>query len=210
MTTAGPRLGAEVLDDLDRRLAPVDAELAARYPGAPGTRQPVHTVYVPADRMTPDVPATWGALATLEEHAPGAAPLAGATGHDPALVGRVPPDGLAKLEREPVEDLRIDFEDGYGPRPPEASLSIMVGGDAEDFRAARPVLESLGRTIVHVGAVGAGQTVKAANQLIVAGVAQMPVWLRSLGRGGLDHGAILTLLEDLAGRGGVRSPAGAP
>jgi hypothetical protein len=57
VTTAVPRLGAEVLDDLDRRLAPADAELAGRYPGDAGTRQPVHTVYVPADQMTPDLPA---------------------------------------------------------------------------------------------------------------------------------------------------------
>src|SRR5512133_348581 len=55
----------------------------------------------------------------------------------------------------------------------EATLSIMVGGSAEDFEAARPVLESLGRTIVHVGPVGSGQTVKAANQLIVAGVIEL-------------------------------------
>jgi hypothetical protein len=47
VTTAVPRLGADVLDDLDRRLAPADTDLAARYPGDAGTRQPVHTVYVP-------------------------------------------------------------------------------------------------------------------------------------------------------------------
>jgi 2-hydroxy-3-oxopropionate reductase len=49
-----------------------------------------------------------------------------------------------------------------------AALSIMVGGDAEDFEAAKPILEAVGRTIVHVGPSGAGQTVKAANQLVVA------------------------------------------
>ena len=49
-----------------------------------------------------------------------------------------------------------------------AALSIMVGGSAEDFEAARPVLDAVGRTVVHVGPNGAGQTVKAANQLIVA------------------------------------------
>ncbi|HVV22074.1 MAG TPA: 2-hydroxy-3-oxopropionate reductase [Pseudonocardiaceae bacterium] len=48
-----------------------------------------------------------------------------------------------------------------------AALSIMVGGDAADFAAARPVFDAVGRTIVHVGPNGAGQTVKAANQLIV-------------------------------------------
>jgi 2-hydroxy-3-oxopropionate reductase len=49
-------------------------------------------------------------------------------------------------------------------------LSIMVGGEAEAFAAARPVLEVLGKTIVLVGPSGAGQTVKAANQLVVGGI----------------------------------------
>ncbi|WP_410566444.1 2-hydroxy-3-oxopropionate reductase [Amycolatopsis sp. cmx-4-61] len=51
----------------------------------------------------------------------------------------------------------------------QASLSIMVGGPEEDFEAAKPVLEALGKTIVHVGPHGAGQVVKAANQLVVGG-----------------------------------------
>ncbi|MFJ6774181.1 2-hydroxy-3-oxopropionate reductase [Kitasatospora sp. NPDC091257] len=50
----------------------------------------------------------------------------------------------------------------------EAVLSIMVGGAAEDFAEARPLFDALGTTVVHVGPAGAGQTVKAANQLIVA------------------------------------------
>ena len=49
-----------------------------------------------------------------------------------------------------------------------AALSIMVGGSAEDFAAAAPVFEAVGKTVVHVGPSGSGQTVKAANQLIVA------------------------------------------
>ncbi len=47
-------------------------------------------------------------------------------------------------------------------------LSIMVGGDAKDFADAQDVLNAVGKTIVHVGPSGSGQTVKAANQLIVA------------------------------------------
>lgn len=47
-------------------------------------------------------------------------------------------------------------------------LSIMVGGDAGDLETARPVLQAMGTTIVHVGGPGAGQTVKAANQLLCA------------------------------------------
>jgi 2-hydroxy-3-oxopropionate reductase len=50
-----------------------------------------------------------------------------------------------------------------------ANLSIMVGGLAETVEAARPVLDAVGGTVVHVGPSGSGQTVKAANQLIVAG-----------------------------------------
>jgi 2-hydroxy-3-oxopropionate reductase len=51
----------------------------------------------------------------------------------------------------------------------EGSLSVMVGGTADAFVRARPVLDAVGATVVHVGRSGAGQTVKAANQLIVAG-----------------------------------------
>ncbi|GAA4620529.1 2-hydroxy-3-oxopropionate reductase [Saccharopolyspora hordei] len=65
------------------------------------------------------------------------------------------------------------------------TLSIMVGGEAEDFAAAQDVLGAVGSTIVHVGPSGAGQTVKAANQLIVAGniglVAEALVFLEAHG-----------------------------
>jgi 2-hydroxy-3-oxopropionate reductase len=49
-----------------------------------------------------------------------------------------------------------------------AALSIMVGGEAGDFQTAKPLFDAVGKTVVHVGASGSGQTVKAANQLIVA------------------------------------------
>ncbi|WP_105567842.1 NAD(P)-dependent oxidoreductase [Microbacterium halophytorum] len=64
-------------------------------------------------------------------------------------------------------------------------LSIMVGGSDDDVAAALPLFEAMGRTIVHVGPVGSGQVVKAANQLIVAGniqlVAEAIVLLESQG-----------------------------
>jgi 2-hydroxy-3-oxopropionate reductase len=55
----------------------------------------------------------------------------------------------------------------------DATLSIMVGGDAADVEAARPFLEKIGKSVLHVGPAGSGQTVKAANQLIVAGTIQL-------------------------------------
>lgn len=48
------------------------------------------------------------------------------------------------------------------------TLSIMVGGEEADFERAKPLFEAMGKTIVHVGAPGAGQTVKACNQVVVA------------------------------------------
>ncbi len=74
-------------------------------------------------------------------------------------------------------------------------LSIMVGGSAEDFATAAPVFDALGKTIVHVGPAGAGQTVKAANQLVVGGtyalVAEAIVLLEA---SGVDAGAGLDVL----------------
>jgi 2-hydroxy-3-oxopropionate reductase len=55
----------------------------------------------------------------------------------------------------------------------DATLSIMVGGAEDDFEAAREILSALGTTVIHVGASGSGQTVKAANQLIVGGTIQL-------------------------------------
>jgi 2-hydroxy-3-oxopropionate reductase len=50
----------------------------------------------------------------------------------------------------------------------EGTLSIMVGGDEADFQRARSLFETMGKTITHVGPVGAGQVTKAANQVVVA------------------------------------------
>jgi 2-hydroxy-3-oxopropionate reductase len=76
-----------------------------------------------------------------------------------------------------------------------ATLSIMVGGAADDFAAARPVLDVVGKTIVHVGPSGSGQTVKAANQLVVAAniqaLAEAVVFLEAYG---VDTSAALEVL----------------
>jgi 2-hydroxy-3-oxopropionate reductase len=55
----------------------------------------------------------------------------------------------------------------------DGKLSIMVGGEPAAVESARPILDALGTTVVHVGASGSGQTVKAANQLVVAGVIEL-------------------------------------
>ncbi|MEJ8646788.1 aldolase/citrate lyase family protein [Streptomyces sp. MS1.AVA.3] len=125
--TVATSLADTVREGIGAALAQVDADLARRYPGDPGTRQPVHTVYVPGDVFAADTVRSWGdqALAALDEHAPDAAALAAVLGLPDTLAAEVHDRVRAKLIREPVEDLRIDFEDGYGPRP-----------DAEEDEAA--------------------------------------------------------------------------
>ena len=83
----------------------------------------------------------------------------------------------------------------------EGTLSIMVGADRGDFEEVKPILETMGTTVVLVGPPGSGQTVKAANQLIVAGtielVAEAIVFLRAYG---VDtEAAVAVLAGGLAG-----------
>jgi HpcH/HpaI aldolase/citrate lyase family len=126
--TAGPGLAETAGAELDALLAAADRDLAAGYPGERPSRQPVHTVYVPADTYQPGLPARWGrqALDALAEWAPEPADFAVAMGLSPGLAADVLPRVRAKLAAEPVEDLRLDFEDGYGDR----------GDQAEDADAA--------------------------------------------------------------------------
>jgi len=125
------RLTEGLLSAVDARLAAADRALADLYPGDPGGRQPVHTVYVPADAVRADTPATWGgeALALLDAVAPDAATAAEVTGLGPVLDGEVHRRARAKLAAQPVEDLRLDFEDGYGRRPDveEDAAAITAG-----------------------------------------------------------------------------------
>jgi citrate lyase beta subunit len=132
-----PSLSAADLAAIDAQLAATDQLLERNYPGDDGTRQPVHTVYVPADRFTPSFAADWGAqaLTTAEAHG-GLEKLGALLGQDAELAGAVAPRVQAKLESEPIEDLRLDFEDGYGDRGDEAE-------DAAAVAAARAVSEAV-------------------------------------------------------------------
>jgi citrate lyase beta subunit len=128
----GPGLDlARLTDELDVRLAAADAALAREFPGERPGRQPVHTVYVPADRFRAGLVTEYGAaaLAAVDAHEE---LLLGLLGGDTDLLGRV----RAKLVAEPVEDLRIDFEDGYGHRPDDEE-------DADVRAAATALRESI-------------------------------------------------------------------
>jgi len=121
-----------------------NAIVAKAYPGETGDRQPVHTVYGGAHLFKADSASRMGAVAVaaLDEYAPDAATFGRALGME-ASFGLSSSDGLRfaetvrarvveKLKREPVEDFRIDFEDGYGIRP-----------DAEEDGHARSAAEQV-------------------------------------------------------------------
>src|SRR5207249_9562548 len=78
----------------------------------------------------------------------------------------------------------------------QGTLSIMVGGSAEDFEQARPLFAVLGKTVVHVGGVGAGQVVKACNQIVVALTIEAVSEALVLGsKAGVDPAVILKVLS---------------
>ncbi|HEY0099459.1 MAG TPA: hypothetical protein VGB76_10970 [Pyrinomonadaceae bacterium] len=126
-------LTTESTRDIIARLQQANTDFARDYPGETGRRQPVHTVYGGAHLFKSDTPRRLGTLAlrSLEQFAPDPHAFARALGlhnaegaeatHDKGvdavLVSIIYERVQEKLRREPVEDFRIDFEDGYGNRP---------------------------------------------------------------------------------------------
>ncbi|MFE7810102.1 DUF6986 family protein [Streptomyces sp. NPDC057430] len=190
-------LAGAVSEGISASLAAVDAELDRRYPGDPGTRQPVHTVYVPGNVFDAGTIRSWGdqALAALDEHAPDADSFAEVLGlsHDLAedVYGRV----RAKLEREPIEDLRVDFEDGYAGKDGAAE-------DADAARTARLISEAYAGGTSQAGGSGGGTAapymgirMKCMEAAVRdRGIRTTDVFLTGLlEHGGLPDGLVLTL-----------------
>ncbi|WP_373198665.1 DUF6986 family protein [Mycobacterium marinum] len=179
--TENPKSGSRPVDSpalahIDAVLAQVDQELAARYPGdGPGV-QPVHIVYVSAAEATSQTPSQWGAAAAalLQRHVD----LLSELGDDAAL-------GLVqrRLAAGPIEDLRLDFEDGYGIR----------GDDVEDDDAVRA-----GQTLRSLGLPVCGVRIKGLTS---------SEWRRALrtlelvldGAGGVPDGFVFTVPKLRAG-----------
>jgi hypothetical protein len=128
-------LDVAALKRLAARLRPANLRFALAHPGESERRQPVHTVYGGAQLFASDTAPKIGAVArrAMDQHAPGTASFAqwcGLRADDP-LVPRIRELVARKLEREPVEDFRIDFEDGYGNRPDaeEDGHAVSVAGE---------------------------------------------------------------------------------
>ncbi|WP_420111347.1 DUF6986 family protein [Pseudactinotalea sp.] len=175
------------LERIERLLEAPDRELVRRYPGAAESRQPVHSVYVPAHRFDGGTIASWSGAAQ--------AALGSAGGPQHLLEVHGVPAGAerdrlgelvaAKLQREPIEDLRIDFEDGYGE----------VGDEEEDAAvdaavAAVGELRESGELPPFIGI-----RFKSLEQPTRArGLRTLERFVTGLHRGpGLPHGLLLTL-----------------
>ncbi|MFF2847854.1 DUF6986 family protein [Streptomyces sp. NPDC058001] len=185
--TVATSIAGTVSESISASLAPVDAELERRYPGDPGTRQPVHTVYVPADAFAADTLRSWGdrALRALDEHAPDADAFAAVLGLGDDLAEPVHVRVRAKLEREPIEDLRIDFEDGYGRRP-----------DAEEDEAAARTARLVAEAYENgTAAPYMGIRMKCLEAPVRdRGIRTLDIFLTGLmAAGGLPDGLVLTL-----------------
>ena len=131
-------LTSDALGAIAGRLRPANAALTRRYPGESGRRQPVHTVYAGAHLFAADIARTYGraALQAMEEYAPDWDTLVDATGMaEWAVAERVYARVFEKLKREPVEDFRLDYEDGYGVRPDSEEDADAAAGAAEVARA---------------------------------------------------------------------------
>ena len=140
---------------------------AAAYPGDPRDRQPVHTFYWGAQWFEADSVPRLGqtALRTLERYALSPGELAHAVGLAGNLAPAIHARVRAKLQREPIEDLRIDFEDGFG-----------LHSDAEEDATAMSAARALGRAVAE-------------------GIAPpfMGIRIKSLGDGGRRAGRTLDL-----------------
>jgi len=125
----GRPIAPTFLARIDELLAGVGADLDARYPGGGDTPQPVHTVYVSAADATAATPVDWGTAATelLDGHRDLLTELGGETAVDKVR---------RRLASAPVQDLRLDFEDGYGQRPDDI--------EDRDARNAGHTLAALG------------------------------------------------------------------
>jgi 2-hydroxy-3-oxopropionate reductase len=177
---------------------PIDALVAAGGRGASSIAEAVKDADVIAT-MVPDSPDVEEVLASADG--------VFANARDNALIidfSSIRPDVSARLAAEAEErGLRIlDAPVSGGEQGAiDGILSIMVGGTPENFAAAEQILNAVGKTVALVGPAGSGQTVKAANQLIVAGtielVAEAIVFLEAYG---VDtEAAIKVLAGGLAG-----------
>lgn len=114
-------------------LTAANHDFARKFPGEAGERQPVHAVYGGAHLFKSDTCRKFGTIAekAVNEYAPDGAAFAEMFGVAPEFAETVRARVVEKLRREPVEDYRVDFEDGYGTRPDAEEDAAAISSAAE-------------------------------------------------------------------------------
>ena len=191
MNSSSISLSPEIVEEACAPIAPAGATFARRYPGESGARRPVHTVYGGAHLFRADLAGKLGAAAigAIGTYAPDPITFALALGlpGSAQLAETVHARVLEKLRREPVEDLRIDFEDGYGVR-------LDAEEDDHAVAAARALGEGMDRATlppfigIRVKALAAETRARAVRTLDLFLTA-----LASTHRGRLPGGFVVTL-----------------
>jgi citrate lyase beta subunit len=188
--TAGlPDAIARAVTEVDELLAACDHALQARYPGDRPGRQPVHTAYVPADLFRPALAAEWGrqAIQALADCAPSPADFGTAMGLPEDIAAITRERVVAKLFNEPVEDFRLDFEDGYRP-----SGDADAAEDADAVAAARHLAAAAATGSAPPFTGIRSKSLEAATRL--RAIRTIAIFLAELlARGPLPSGFVLTL-----------------
>jgi len=180
---------ARAATEIDELLAASDLALQTRYPGDRPGRQPVHTAYVPANQFRADLTAEWGqqAIAALTSRAPSLADFCEAMGLTDDIAGVVRERVMAKLSNEPVEDFRLDFEDGYKP-----AGDADAAEDADAIAAARHLADAVAASSAPPFAGIRSKSLEAATRL--RAIRTITIFLAELlARGPLPAGFVLTL-----------------
>jgi citrate lyase beta subunit len=140
-TAALPDGIARAVTEIDELLAAPDHALQTRYPGDRPGRQPVHTAYVPANQFRADLTAQWGrqAIQALTSRTASLADFCEAMGLASDIAAVVRERVMTKLSNEPVEDFRLDFEDGYKPA---SDRNADAAEDADAVAAARHLADA--------------------------------------------------------------------
>lgn len=127
MHTSLPVLTDADLDAVDATLADVDRRLETSYPGQASARQPVHTVYLAADTFHASTVRQWGESAlSAARTAGGVDGVCALLGLSSSVADQIASRVEMKLTSEPIEDLRLDFEDGYGDRGANEDLDAVT------------------------------------------------------------------------------------
>lgn len=193
---AGQLLDAgHALSVYNRTRAKADALLArgARWCDTPAAVAAQSDAVITIVSAPADVEAVY--FQGILDHARPGTLLLDMTTSSPSLAARLHAEGAKRRLR--VLDAPVSGGQG-GARA--ATLAIMVGGDAADFAAVLPLLERMGKKILHCGPAGSGQRMKLTNQILLAsnliGVAEGLAFAR---KGGLDAKIVLATLEESTG-----------